>query len=182
MEAGAHLPPVLDQRVLPKHAIVYGRRVPTAAEKVEKIPGYDPKYLKFLAEKKLNIALPVQSYLWPCLFRGRSAVCISSPRSGKTFSYLIPTMSGSHFCSGPDLYADEGPRVIVVCSSRKRAVQVRELAHLLKEDSSEETVVFVDQDEEKSCAARLLQGCTILITTPAPLTRLINNMVTLGLL
>lgn len=162
--------------MLPKHAIVYNLNNLKPTERVKNICGYEKNYLKFLEEKQLSIPLPVQSYLWPCLFRGRPAVCISPPNSGKSLSYLIPVMSGTHFCCNDD-YGDLGPRVVVVCSSRKKSVQVREAALSLQHGNKDVKVLLIDQDNENTCKVRAFSECHLLITTPGPLHRLIQQKV-----
>lgn len=170
----------IDIHILPKQAIVYGERVPPATEKVNNIPGYNSKYLAKLVKRKYNLALPVQAYLWPAIFRGRSVKCISAAKTGKTFSYLIPAMSGTQF-SPPDNvldYGDEGPRVVVICSSRKKANHVAMVANEFKESqqrTSPPRVIVADCDTEKKAKADLHNGSELLIATPGPLNRLIED-------
>ncbi|XP_074605026.1 putative ATP-dependent RNA helicase TDRD12 [Brevipalpus obovatus] len=162
--------------LLPKQAIVYGDRVPPATEKVSNIPGYSSKYLSKLVKKKYNLALPVQAYLWPAIFRGRSVKCISATKTGKTFSYLIPAMSGTQFSSPDNVleYGDEGPRVVVICSSRKKANQVALIADEFQENR-QPRVIVADYDTERKAKADLYNGSELLVATPGPLNRLIQD-------
>uniref|UniRef100_T1KLU4 RNA helicase n=1 Tax=Tetranychus urticae TaxID=32264 RepID=T1KLU4_TETUR len=147
-------------------------------DSINQIPGYETDYLHKIQEKNFSTPTPVQAHLWPIIFRGRSATCISAPKSGKTLAYLIPALSSTQFANKDPaaiIYGDEGPKVVIVCYGMSKAYEIRDYCLDLLDGAKEPRVLTITIDNEKKVPLKLLNGCEILISTPGPLKRLIAD-------
>ena len=62
--------------------------------------------------------------MWPVLFKGRSMVAVSRPKTKKTVGYLLPLLQSLLTKSDYPLPPDEGPLAIILSPTRKKAADI----------------------------------------------------------
>jgi ATP-dependent RNA helicase TDRD12 len=125
---------------------------------------------------------PIQSYSWNEIIQGQSVVMISSRECGKTFGYLPSLLSliereieKSSFDEEEFLRAEYPSTVIFVETSREIQIIHDICARLLTEPKIKIATASGIWNLEESII-KILNGCHILITTPACFMRIRRNI------
>ena len=138
----------------------------------------------FLARLKLLDCRDVrlQLFLWPKIVKQISITCVSTPKSGKTNSYLVPLMNWFDSKEVRGLKEKITIGAIVVCSSTRQTYEIARQAKQWRDPNippMEQTIriVSMNSTNEQKQVTSILNGCDILITTPGPLLRAIEKSV-----
>ncbi|XP_026483822.2 putative ATP-dependent RNA helicase TDRD12 [Vanessa tameamea] len=127
-----------------------------------------------LVLKNMSIEHPmtVQSVSWNTILRGHSLFMISPPNSGKTLGYL-PAVCRliSDVCS--DTVDSVGPLCIIVCATAKSVAIVEEMAKMFLGLDDKILACYAGVDDFH-ITTKLLNGCDLLISTPASLIRVMQ--------
>ncbi|RWS20699.1 putative ATP-dependent RNA helicase TDRD12-like protein, partial [Leptotrombidium deliense] len=146
----------------------------TMAESIQKTHLFSPDFKNLLKKIEFTIASAIQCYLWPVILKGRSVCCVSSPKSGKTASYLVALFQS--LMKFKTVNRDNhGPYYVIVCSSFKVVQNVFDEANKLKGSESFPRIIALNSFNEEQQNIPILNGCEILISTPSPLLRLMQN-------
>lgn len=100
-------------------------------------------WLKLLIFRRLGFEYPtaIQAQGWPIALSGRDLVGIASTGSGKTLSYIIPSLV--HINHQSRLCRGDGPIVLILAPTRELAQQIQQVANEVGESSQiRNTCVF----------------------------------------
>lgn len=90
------------------------------------------------ALERLNYkySLPIQSFVWPAVFKQLNVCLIGGPKSGKTMSYLpaICTFCKTEEKKFEELSKYKGPLVLIICPNSKQCEDVFDLTKKLFEN------------------------------------------------
>ncbi|XP_023234145.1 putative ATP-dependent RNA helicase TDRD12 [Centruroides sculpturatus] len=153
-------------------SICHGKGFPKPMRNVSAAPFAIP-IIEVLNEHHFPSPSPIQTVMWPAMFRGRNFVSIASAHSGKTFGYLLPLLSSLF---QPTLYenipSNGGPIALILCSNWKKVLNVHNNCQLLLEKYNHIKVLeMYGGGCETVQKISLVNGCDILIATPPCLLR-----------
>ncbi|XP_077302211.1 putative ATP-dependent RNA helicase TDRD12 [Arctopsyche grandis] len=122
----------------------------------------------------LNIKYPKssQTATWPIITRGHDTLIIGPKDSGKTMGVLVPLCNMiSNIKILGSLPKRQGPLAWIVCSNFRTAVVIEKKCNRLLEDvvidNENISVLRIDTSlDDCTNASKLLNGCSILISTP----------------
>jgi ATP-dependent RNA helicase DDX5/DBP2 len=105
-----------------KQMTVEGHDIPRPVRKFEEanFPDY---LLKEVAAAGFSDPTPIQCQGWPMALSGRDVIGIAETGSGKTLSFLLPSIV--HINAQPLLRPGDGPIVLILCPTRELAVQIQ---------------------------------------------------------
>ncbi|XP_050358774.1 putative ATP-dependent RNA helicase TDRD12 isoform X1 [Nymphalis io] len=114
----------------------------------------------------------VQSVSWNTILRGHSLFMISPPNSGKTLGYLpaVCRLISDVYTGNVD---SVGPLCIIVCATAKSVTIVEEMAKMFL-GLDDKILACYAGVEDFYITSKLLNGCDLLISTPASLIRLMQ--------
>ncbi|XP_048509268.1 putative ATP-dependent RNA helicase TDRD12 isoform X1 [Athalia rosae] len=131
---------------------------------------------KALRSLSISRLMRLQRYVWPAIIKGFNVVAVNSPKSGKTYSYLVPLVSSvAASKKNMKVCGVNGPLTLIVCASCSDVVQIFEACTKLLEDyDGIKILAAYNGIKEKSLMAKIYNGCEILIAMAPYLTRLIK--------
>ncbi|KAL3859121.1 hypothetical protein ACJMK2_009353 [Sinanodonta woodiana] len=146
----------------------------------------DAPFTEFVKTRleRFNFASPtlVQAYTWPPICRGRHVIAVSPVNTGKTIAYLAPMVS---YVMKIDLYEslpkENGPYIIILVPSWKKAeevyldLQCMTLTSTPGEGHVPNIALLYGGGNEENQAIKLINGCEILVATPACLLRMVEK-------
>ena len=133
---------------------------------------------------------PLQLHIMHYIFRNGSVACIAPPKSGKTVSYLIPLLSQfiqkkqQAESDSKDETAEEeeeesglrAPSILIVCSGHRTVENVKKNISKILEGVNYPKIIDVTSGRPHNRIVQdLINGCEILIATPRPLLRLMED-------
>jgi ATP-dependent RNA helicase DDX5/DBP2 len=104
------------------HMTVEGHHIPRPVRKFEE--ANFPEYLlQEVAKAGFKDPTPIQCQGWPMALSGRDVVGIAETGSGKTLSFLLPSIV--HINAQPLLRPGDGPIILIIAPTRELAVQIQ---------------------------------------------------------
>jgi ATP-dependent RNA helicase RhlE len=116
--------------------------------------------LNALADLKYTYPTTIQQKSFAVVLSGRDIVGIAQTGTGKTLSYLLPTLRLWKFSK------DAIPRILIMVPTRELVVQVVETARELSKYMSVKTVGVYGGTNIKTQMATLYEGADIVVGTP----------------
>jgi ATP-dependent RNA helicase RhlE len=116
--------------------------------------------LNALADLKYTYPTTIQQKSFAVVMSGRDIVGIAQTGTGKTLSYLLPTLRLWKFSK------DAIPRILIMVPTRELVVQVVETARELSKYMSVKTVGVYGGTNIKTQMATLYEGADIVVGTP----------------
>ena len=116
--------------------------------------------LNALADLKYTKPTTIQHKAFPVVMSGRDVVGIAQTGTGKTLSYLLPTLRQWEFSK------DAVPRILVMVPTRELVTQVVETAQQLSKYMSVKVVGVYGGTNIKTQMAALYEGADIVVGTP----------------
>ena len=110
----------------------------------------------------------MQSYAWPMIIRGSSAIFVSGPKTGKTLGYLVPIMNTALTSYFEDTNERKPiqPSFVIICSSADSVSRVARLANDLNPKKLIKINHLVYSKLTTSEEILLRKGTDLLIATP----------------
>ncbi|XP_037937655.1 putative ATP-dependent RNA helicase TDRD12 isoform X2 [Teleopsis dalmanni] len=142
----------------------------------------DMSFYKDISDGMLNLhfnkVYPSQSYAWPHLLRGNSICIINSPKTGKTWCYLpaICQLIRYRIETGRVL-SSLGPLAIVLLSKSSDIEMICKYFNILLQTTNLKSICVpcFGARDHSAVKMQLLNGCGILVTTPASLKCLLED-------
>ncbi|CAH1420201.1 unnamed protein product [Lactuca virosa] len=128
-------------------------------------------YVKDGNEKGYEIPTPVQMQAIPAALKGQSLLVSAETGSGKTASYLIPTIS---FCAN-FRKEEKKPLVMVLTPTRELSIQVEEQGKILGKGLPFKTALVVGGDAMPKQIHRIQGGVEMIVGTPGRLIDLLTK-------
>ncbi|XP_043227764.1 uncharacterized protein LOC122384437 isoform X2 [Amphibalanus amphitrite] len=154
--------------------LVHGRRRVAPYWRTEQMPFAD-----MVMQKLRPMAFRpsrVQAYLWSAAACYRNIVCVGQAGSGKTLGYLLAVVNS---LLDPDTYeaapTGHGPLCLVLVPSWRRGRAVQELCHAVTDSLRCLPLLVHGGGAEAEQEVSLLNGCDLLVGTPACLLRLLRR-------
>eukprot|EP01135_Chromosphaera_perkinsii_P008206 Nk52_evm28s1178 gene=Nk52_evmTU28s1178 len=115
---------------------------------------------------------PIQSQGWPMAMSGRDMIGVAETGSGKTLSYILPSIV--HINAQPVLRRGDGPIVLVLAPTRELAHQIKDEASMFGHSSRIRNTVCYGGISKGPQIRDLQNGVEILIATPGRLIDLLE--------
>lgn len=136
-------------------------------------------FTKFILNKlddlKINTPTSSQKIVWPSVMRGRNTLLVGPANSGKTLGFLVPLCNLIYETDYDELPSSHGPIAWIVCPTHATAIFLEKTCRRLLADATNVSVLRIDNSADDGIIINsLLEGCTILISTPA-LLKFINR-------
>ncbi|XP_023751461.1 DEAD-box ATP-dependent RNA helicase 41 [Lactuca sativa] len=129
------------------------------------------KLLQNIESAGYEIPTPVQMQAIPAALKGQSLLVSAETGSGKTASYLIPTIS---FCAN-FRKEEKKPLVMVLTPTRELSIQVEEQAKILGKGLPFKTALVVGGDAMPKQIHRIQGGVEMIVGTPGRLIDLLTK-------
>ncbi|XP_065179009.1 uncharacterized protein LOC135809564 isoform X1 [Sycon ciliatum] len=159
--------------------LVRGQHTPEPADSVAGVHSF-PNALVTRCEKcDLTAARPVQSYCWPAVMRGHDVACVSPRGTGKTLGHCVPLlakiMNPTFTRSMPK---GIGPFIVVLLPSWSKVLAAHAMYDNLGDSTRQNpcrSFPIHGGGSEEEQVTNLINGCEIIIATPASLLRLLQK-------
>jgi len=119
---------------------------------------------------------PIQAQGWPMALSGRDVVGIAETGSGKTLSYVLPSIV--HIMAQPALDRGDGPIVLVLAPTRELACQIQEVAARYGESLRIKNTCIYGGAPKGPQIRDLERGVEIVIATPGRLLDMLRTFKT----
>ncbi|KYB28783.1 putative ATP-dependent RNA helicase TDRD12 [Tribolium castaneum] len=125
-----------------------------------------------LGRLNYKYSLPIQSFVWPAIFRQLNVVMVGGPKSGKTMSYLpaLCTFSTAEEEKYRQLSKYKGPLVVIICPNSKHCEDVYDLMKKLFENSATKPKIAL-----MTYPVHHINSVDIVITIPSTLTHCLKS-------
>jgi len=133
-----------------------------------------PDYvLNELAKAGFSEPTAIQAQGWPLAMSGKDMVGIAQTGSGKTLSYILPSIV--HINYQQELSAGDGPICLVLAPTRELAQQVQKVAYQFGSSSRIKSTCVYGGAPKGPQLRDLQRGCEIVIATPGRLIDFLEN-------
>ena len=135
--------------------------------------GLSAELLKALEEQKFTQAYPIQEQAIPAILKKKDVLAIAKTGSGKTASYVLPTLMNVQELRTTD---NRHIKILVLVPTRELAVQVREVYQIFNiAMAARIKTLAVFGGVSINPQMRALQNVDILVATPGRLLELITS-------
>eukprot|EP01088_Endostelium_zonatum_P000805 TRINITY_DN1105_c0_g1_i1.p1 TRINITY_DN1105_c0_g1~~TRINITY_DN1105_c0_g1_i1.p1 ORF type:complete len:589 (+),score=160.16 TRINITY_DN1105_c0_g1_i1:196-1962(+) len=115
----------------------------------------------------------IQAQGWPIALKGRDVVGLAETGSGKTLSFILPSIV--HINAQPTLKPGDGPIVLVLAPTRELAVQIQQVAQKFGSSSRIRNTCVYGGAPKHPQSRELQRGVEICIATPGRLIDMLEN-------
>mmetsp|Transcript_756 Transcript_756/g.2668 ORF Transcript_756/g.2668 Transcript_756/m.2668 type:complete len:419 (+) Transcript_756:113-1369(+) len=119
---------------------------------------------------------PIQAQGWPMALKGRDMIGLAETGSGKTLSYLLPSVV--HINAQPYLEPGDGPIVLVLAPTRELAVQIQQECQKFGSSSRIKNTCVYGGAPKGPQMRDLRAGVEIVVATPGRLIDMLESRVT----
>ena len=133
--------------------------------------GLDQRVFENIMRSKYKEPTPVQKYAIPMILAGRDVMGCAQTGSGKTAAYLIPIVQRllQAGVGGRSRSRQACPEVVIMSPTRELAIQIKDEARKFCNGSDLQCMVVYGGTSTAHQAAKLEEGCNILVATPGRL-------------
>ncbi|XP_047342215.1 DEAD-box ATP-dependent RNA helicase 20 [Impatiens glandulifera] len=151
---------------------VDGRDVPNPVKTFRDV-GFPDYVMQEIEKAGFTEPTPIQSQGWPMALKGRDLIGIAETGSGKTISYLLPSIV--HVNAQPILASGDGPIVLVLAPTRELAVQIQQEATKFGASSRIKNTCIYGGVPKGPQVRDLQKGVEIVIATPGRLIDMLES-------
>ncbi|KAL4494663.1 hypothetical protein ABPG73_004103 [Tetrahymena malaccensis] len=127
-----------------------------------------PQYImNEVTHAKFDKPSPIQSLAFPVVLSGHDLIGIAETGSGKTLSFLLPSIV--HINAQPTVKKGDGPIVLVLAPTRELAMQIERESERFGKSSKLKCACIYGGADKYSQRALLQQGVDVVIATPGRL-------------
>ena len=149
---------------------------------VQSWPDLLPEFRDHLRGCGITQAKHAQPYLWPYIWKGKDALCVGQPKTGKTTAYLIPLIAAGLFCKHKLTKSDgQFSFNVFICPTVESAQNVTSLTRKLIPPKTLK-VVCVERatklsQKQPDLRKELRNEADIVIATPAAFLQIVDESV-----